>query len=74
MNKLFNFLYILLFLGFISCSKISPSGEIEVKDVSVENFTKLDLKGNFKVFFVKGNQNLVSVETYPNIYHNLKPP
>ncbi len=55
----------------ISCSKISPSGEIEVKDKSVENFTKLNLKGNFKVFFAKGNQNLVSVETYPNVYKNL---
>ena len=69
MKKLI-FLFI-LFLGMISCSKISPSGEIEVKDKSVENFTKLNLKGNFKVFFAKGNQNLVSVETYPNIYKNL---
>lgn len=65
------FLYLYLCLTLLSCSKITPSGEIEVKDVSVENFTKLDLKGNFKVFFVKGNQNLVSVETYPNIYKNL---
>ena len=60
-----------IFLGLISCSKISPSGEIEVKDQSVNNFTKLNLKGNFKIFFAKGNQNLVSVETYPNIYKNL---
>ncbi len=64
------FLFI-LFLGLISCSKISPKGEIEVKDKSVENFSKLNLKGNFKVFFAKGNQNIVSVETYPNIYKNL---
>ena len=42
-----------------------------MKDVTVENFTKLNLKGDFKVFFAKGNQNLVSVETYPNIYKNL---
>ena len=61
----------IIFLGFISCSKISPSGEIEVKDQKVENFTKLNLKGNFKIFFAKGSQNLVSVETYPNIYKNL---
>lgn len=60
-----------LLLGSTSCSKISPSGEIEVKDQSVENFTKLVLKGNFKVFFAKGEQNLISVETYPNIYKNL---
>ncbi|GGP01544.1 hypothetical protein GCM10010992_02350 [Cloacibacterium rupense] len=64
-------LLFILFLGFISCSKISPKGEIEVKDVTVENFTKLNLKGDFKVFFAKAEQNLVSVETYPNIYKNL---
>lgn len=64
-------LYFIIFLGFISCSKISPKGEIEVKDEKVENFTKLNLKGNFKIFFAKGSQNLVSVETYPNIYKNL---
>ena len=68
-TKLFLFLY--LCLNLISCSKISPKGEIEVKDKSVENFAKLNLKGNFKVFFAKGNQNIVSVETYPNIYKNL---
>lgn len=64
-------LYFIIFLGFISCSKISPKGEIEVKDEKVENFAKLNLKGNFKVFFAKAEQNLVSVETYPNIYKNL---
>ena len=64
-------LYFIIFLGLISCSKISPKGEIEVKDEKVENFTKLNLKGNFKVFFAKAEQNLVSVETYPNIYKNL---
>ena len=68
-TKLFLFLY--LCLKLISCSKISPKGEIEVKDVTVKNFTKLNLKGDFKVFFAKGNQNLVSVETYPNVYKNL---
>ena len=68
-TKLFLFLY--LCINLISCSKISPKGEIEIKDKSVENFAKLNLKGNFKVFFAKGNQNIVSVETYPNIYKNL---
>ena len=65
------FLYLNLCLTLLACSKISPKGEIEVKDVTVENFTKLNLKGDFKVFFAKGNQNLVSVETYPNVYKNL---
>lgn len=68
-SKLFLFLY--LCLNFLACSKISPKGEIEVKDEKVENFTKLNLNGNFKVFFAKAGQNLVSVETYPNIYKNL---
>jgi hypothetical protein len=65
------FLYLNICLTLLACSKISPKGEIEVKDVTVENFTKLNLKGDFKVFFAKGNQNLVSVETYPNVYKNL---
>ena len=65
------FFYLCISISLISCSKISPSGEIEVKDKMVDNFTKLNLKGSFKVFFAKGNQNLVSVETYPNIYKNL---
>ena len=68
-TKLFLFLY--LCLNLISCSKISPKGEIEIKDKSVENFTKLNLKGNFKVFFAKlgqagafarGSQQCFSVE------------
>ena len=65
------FLYLYLCITLLACSKISPKGEIEVKDTPVENFTKLNLKGNFKIFFVKGEQNLVSVETYPNIFSNL---
>lgn len=65
------FLYLYLCLNLLACSKISPKGEIEVKDEKVENFTKLNLKGNFKVFFAKAEQDLVSVETYPNIYKNL---
>ena len=60
-------LYFIIFLGFISCSKISPKSEIEVKDEKVENFAKLNLKGNFKIFFAKGSQNLVSVETLPKM-------
>jgi hypothetical protein len=50
-TKLFLFLY--LCLNLISCSKISPSGEIEVKDKSVENFAKLNLKAISKYFLPK---------------------
>jgi hypothetical protein len=45
------FLYLNLCLTLLACSKISPKGEIEVKDVTVENFTKLNLKGDFKVLY-----------------------
>lgn len=69
--KNFVFLFTLL-MGIVSCSDIAPKGEIALQDTPVEEFTKMDLKGNFKVFFAKGAQNLVSVETYSNIADNLK--
>lgn len=64
-------LYLLL-LAFISCGKISPKGEIVAKDIPVEKFTTLDLKGNFRVFFVRSTENFVNVETHENIANNLK--
>lgn len=69
MKKIF-FLFSLVVV-LASCSKISPKGEIEVQDVEIQDFSSVNLKGNFKVFFARGNQNLVSVETYPNIFENL---
>ena len=51
-----------------SCTKVSPSGEITTKDVQVQEFENLDLKGKFKVFYVQNPKNSVSVETYPNIF------
>lgn len=69
MKKLFLFLTIAFTLW--SCADISPKGEIEVQDTEVQDFNAIHLKGNFKVFFARGNQNLVSVETYPNIFKNL---
>jgi len=56
----------------ISCTKVKPTGEIELKDVEIEEFKKINLSGKFKVFFTKSSKNLVSVETYPNIFENLK--
>lgn len=70
MNK---FLWIsLCFLTFISCGKIKPTGKIESKDTKVEDFTRIDLKGKFRIFLIKSNQNFVNVETYDNIADNLK--
>ena len=64
----------LLFLLFIivSCGKISPKGKIESKDISVEDFVGINLKGKFRVFYVNGPKSFVNVETYPNISGNLK--
>ncbi|RQP13575.1 MAG: DUF2807 domain-containing protein [Chryseobacterium sp.] len=67
-----NIYYLFLFVILASCGDISPKGEITVKDVNVEGFSKIKLDGNFKVFVVRSDSNFVSVETYPNIFDNLK--
>lgn len=56
----------------ISCGKISPKGKIESRDFLVEDFTKINLEGKFRVFFVNGEKSFVNVETYPNVLNNLK--
>ncbi|CAA7390224.1 GIN domain-containing protein [Chryseobacterium fistulae] len=66
-----NILYTVLLLGIISCGKISPKGNIEVKDVDVSGFANLNLKGKFRVFYAKGSKNFIEIETYPNIANNL---
>jgi len=69
-----NLFYVLIsFVSIaISCTKVKPTGEIELKDVEIEEFKKINLSGKFKVFFTKSSKNLVSVETYPNVFENLK--
>lgn len=54
-----------------SCGKISPKGEIQSKDVELAEFSKVDLKGKFRVFYVQNPHNFVNVETYPNVFKNL---
>lgn len=66
-----NYFCLVLLISVISCSKVSPQGEIQVQEVKITDFEELDLKGNFKVFYVKSPKNLVSIETYPNIFQNL---
>ncbi|QCX52458.1 GIN domain-containing protein [Elizabethkingia sp. JS20170427COW] len=63
--------YAFLILGLISCGKVKPSGDIDVKDVNIQEYKDLNLKGKFKIFYVNNPKNFVSVETYPNVYDNL---
>lgn len=60
-----------LFLIVFSCGKISPKGNLEKKEIDVEEFVNLDLEGKFRVFYARGPKNFVEVETYPNIAGNL---
>lgn len=63
----------MLFLVLISCGNIKPEGtEVKTQDVKIEDFTELELEGDFKVMYVEGVSNNLRVETYPNIYENLK--
>ena len=64
--------FILLLLGLLSCGKISPKGDIESRDIKVEEFTRLELKGKFRVFYLRSPDNFVNVETYPNVLDNLR--
>ncbi|MBW8522610.1 DUF2807 domain-containing protein [Chryseobacterium chendengshani] len=68
MKKIF---YILPFLALISCGKISPKGNLEKKEIDVEEFVNLDLDGKFRIFYARGPKNFVEIETYPNIADNL---
>ena len=65
---------LILFIAFtvICCGKISPKGNIESKDIPLEEFVNLNLKGKFRLFYIKSDSSFVNVETYPNILNNLK--
>ncbi|AYO57551.1 DUF2807 domain-containing protein [Chryseobacterium sp. 6424] len=64
-------LSVLLACTLLACGKMKPEGEIESKDFRVEDFVNLDLKGKFRLFYVKSDSSFVNVETYPNILNNL---
>lgn len=55
----------------VACGKISPKGQLETKDIEVEDFSNINLEGKFRVFYAKGPKNFVEIETYPNIASNL---
>ncbi len=56
----------------LSCGKVVPKGNIENKDIQVEDFNNLNLQGKFKVFLVNSAKSFVNVETYGNVADNLK--
>ena len=67
-----NLLILLLAFTVISCGDISPKGNIESKDIPLDEFVNLNLKGKFRLFYIKSDSSFVNVETYPNILNNLK--
>lgn len=64
-------LFTILLISVVSCGKISPKGNLDKKDINVEEFVNLNLDGKFRVFYARGSKNFVEVETYPNIADNL---
>lgn len=71
-NSMKNLFFLLLIFSVISCGKISPKGNIESKDIPLEEFVNLNVKGKFRLFYIHSDNNFVNVETYPNIINNLK--
>ncbi len=65
-------LFIFLFSLIISCGKVSPKGNIESKATKVQPFVNLHLEGKFRVFYLRGTEDVVEVETYENVANNLK--
>jgi len=66
-----NLFYLILILTVVSCGKVTPKGEIQSKDVELAEFSKLDMQGKFRVFYIQSPHNFVNVETYPNVFDNL---
>ena len=64
--------YLFLIISIVSCGKISPKGNIESKDIKVEDFVNLDLQGKFRAFFIKSDSSYINIETYKNIADNVK--
>jgi hypothetical protein len=70
MKSIFS-LFLVSSLALFSCGKVSPKGNVETKTFPVQDYSKLDLDGKFRVFYVKTDSNAVEVETYPNLMDNL---
>lgn len=61
-----------LFCLFLSCGEtLKSKGEIESKDFTTEAFSKIEVSGKFKVFYIPAAQDIVTVESYKNVVNNL---
>lgn len=67
-----NLIYLILIFSLFSCGKVSPKGDIVIKEEKVEDFVNLDLQGKFRAFYIKSDSSFVSIETYKNVGDNLK--
>lgn len=68
MQKLYTILFAMV---LVSCGKISPKGDIEQKQIPLQEYTSIDAEGKFRIFWVKSPQNILEIETYPNFIENL---
>lgn len=64
--------FLLTFIFLYSCGKIKPEGRIQSKNIKIAPFSKLDLQGKYRLFFVQSRENFINIETYPNLARNLK--
>lgn len=60
-----------LILTLGACGKISPKGDIEIKEFKISDISEVDAKGKFRVFWVNSPRNVVEVESFPNFIKNL---
>ncbi len=67
-----NLIYLILIFSLFSCGKVSPKGDIVIKEEKVDDFVNLDLQGKFRAFYIKSDSSFVSIETYKNVGDNLK--
>lgn len=65
------FLYLLLSVFLVSCSKIEPNGAVKKEVVPLLHFNKVNLRGNYHAFYVRSTKDEVHIETNENIIKNL---
>lgn len=66
--------YILLFTlpVLFSCGKVKPKGNISMNTLALTDFKEIEGNGKFRVFWVNDPNSRAEIETYPNIFENLK--
>jgi Putative auto-transporter adhesin, head GIN domain len=61
-----------LFLAILSsCGDLKPSGDIVLQEKKLPDFDQLELHGKFNLSLSQQKQNLLTLESYPNILGNL---